>query len=69
MVNQLKVYRAEKGFNQEETAKASGLAMASYALIEQGRRKGTIKTWLSIQKALDIPDEKMWEVIKSVVIR
>lgn len=61
--------RLEKGLVQEEIAKMMDITVASYCIIETGKAPGTIKNWNKIQKKFEIPDEKMWELINSPVVK
>ena len=68
MKSKLKNIREEKGLSQEKTAENCGISTIMYQSMEQGRRKGSFRTWKKIQEVLGIPDEEMWDVIRDLTI-
>lgn len=56
--------RVSKRWSQVTAAEQLGIPLASYKLIEQGKQEGKPRTWLKIQKAYNVPDADMWELIK-----
>ena len=69
MQSKLKTIREEKGLSQSKTAEKCGISPIMYQSMEQGRRKGSFRTWKKIQEVLEIPDEEMWDVIRELTIR
>ena len=69
MESKLKTIREEKGLSQDKTAEKCGISTIMYRSMEQGRRKGSFRTWEKIQEVLEIPDEEMWDVIRELTIR
>jgi transcriptional regulator with XRE-family HTH domain len=69
MESKLKSIREAKGLSQGKTAERCGISPIMYQSMEQGRRKGSFWTWKKIQDVLEIPDEKMWDVIRDLTIR
>ena len=52
--NPLKVWREHRGLTQAQLAEAAGLPQPTIAMLETGRRKGTIKQMKAIAAALGI---------------
>lgn len=69
MESKLKSIREKKGLSQDKTAELCSISPIMYQYIEQGRRKGSFRTWKKIQEVLKIPDEEMWDVIRELTIR
>lgn len=59
MRNGLYMFRHSMKLSQEKMAEKCGCTRASYSAIETGRRDGREYFWTSLQKAFNIPDEKM----------
>lgn len=59
---ELRILRAKKHMTQADLAKKVGISLPAYALIEQGKRDGSRKTWLKIQEALKLEDGKVWKL-------
>ena len=59
--------RKRRDMDQADVAAKIGISLLSYQKIERGQRTGKIATWLKIQKLYDIPDEKMWKIIKQSI--
>lgn len=60
----LRVFRTKQRMTQGEFAEKIGYTATNYAMIEQGNRQGTQAFWNSLQRAFNIPDEKMWKLTK-----
>ena len=61
MVNkELKKMRIEMGVTQADVAEAIGVGIATYSVIESGKRMGSLETWIKLQKYFKIKDEDMW---------
>lgn len=54
-MNALKSVRLEKGWTQQQVADKLKIAKASYANIERGTRKPSLKIAIKIQKLFQIP--------------
>lgn len=50
--------------SQEEMADRIGVARATYAAIEKGKRRGNPYFWMKLQNAFDIPDAEMYTYMK-----
>lgn len=60
---QLKVFRVSNGLTQQEMADKLGCTRSRYVGIEAGRRDGGQDFWEALQKAFEIENEKMWELM------
>lgn len=56
--------RTSRKWSQIIVAHTAGIPISTYQLMEQGKQEGKPSTWLKIQKLYNIPDEKMWQIIK-----
>lgn len=63
MLLNLKVLRSSLNLTQEEFAARIGCNRANYSRIEAGKRKARIGFWQNVQKAANIDDSNMWELI------
>ena len=61
----LKVFRIKQNMKQSDIAKKLGMTSASYSMIEQGKRDGTITFWNKLKETFDIPDTEMWSLMKN----
>ena len=59
----LKIARTAKGLSQKQMADLLNLSPIAYNMIEMQKINGKIATWQQIQRILDIPDNKMWEIV------
>lgn len=50
---------------QKQLAEATETTVIYISNIENGKRNGTVKFWKKVQKCLNVPDEKMWLLIKN----
>lgn len=62
MRTDLKVLRVKNHLTQKELATKVGVSYATYNLIEQGKRKGSIEFWQGVQKAFNLTDAEMWQL-------
>lgn len=62
--NALYRLRVDRRWSQSDVVARSGIPISTYQLIEQGKQEGKPSTWLKLQKLYNIPDEKMWKIIK-----
>lgn len=61
----LKLFRVKNKLSQEEMSAKIGYTRATYAAIESGRRSGHRAFWEDLQRAFDIPNAAMWELMKT----
>ena len=59
MAIRLKAYREGQSLSQKALAKRAGLARTMIAMLESGRRKGSVKTWDRLEVALGIPQQTL----------
>lgn len=59
----LKIARTMKGISQKKMAELLNLSPIAYNMLEMQKINGKISTWQQIQEILDIPSEKMWEIV------
>lgn len=62
--NALYQLRTARRWSQADVVKKAGIPISTYQLIEQGKNEGKPSTWIKLQKLYNIPDEKMWQIIK-----
>ena len=60
----MKILRINHHMNQSDVAKKIGISLSAYNLIENGKRVGTIETWVKIQKLFSLSDKEMWSLMK-----
>ena len=60
----LKVLRVENHLTQDEMAKKVGVSRPTYAAVENGQLRGSEGFWKVVQGKFEIPDEKMWELMR-----
>lgn len=63
MREELKRRRKAAGMSQRELAAAIGCSRENYCKLEAGTNAGSMKLWISIQKALDISPEDILYII------
>lgn len=56
--------RIDRRWSQMTVAATAKIPISTYQLIEQGKNEGKPSTWAKIQKLYNIPDDKMWAIIK-----
>lgn len=61
----LKQFRVGLDMNQQEFADGVGYNRGFYGKIEKGQQNGTIEFWAALQKAYNVPNEKMWELMRN----
>lgn len=59
MRNGLYMYRHEMRLSQQEMADKIGCSRATYSSIETGSRDGRVEFWNKLQRAFNIPNEKL----------
>lgn len=62
MRTNLKVLRVKHQLTQAQLAEKVGVSYATYNLIEQGKRKGSVEFWGKLQKAFNLTDAEMWQL-------
>lgn len=65
MRTNLKVFRVRKNLSQEKMAERIGCKRVTYSTIENGVRNGRQTFWNKLQKAFDVPESEMWELMKN----
>ena len=63
MLLNLRVLRSSLNLTQEEFAALIGCNRANYCRIEAGKRQARMGFWQKVQKAANIDDSNMWELI------
>lgn len=61
----LKVFRVKQHMSQEEMAAKIDFQRSTYSAIESGKRNGRRAFWIELQKAFNIPEADMWELMKN----
>lgn len=61
--NKLRMYRAAMNYTKKKAGEMAGTNLQTYSYLETNARNGSIGMWVKIQKALNIPNEDMWNVI------
>ena len=65
MRTNLKVFRIKRHLSQEEISEKIGCSRATYCAIEYGVREGRKTFWNDLQKAFNLPDSEMWQLMKN----
>lgn len=60
----LKVFRVKHKMSQEEFADKIGVVRSTYQSIESGARNGRKSFWDKLQKAFNVDNSDMWELMK-----
>lgn len=60
--HELKVFRVDNKLTQNEMAAKLGVSVSTYNLIENGKRRGSQKFWLKLQKSFNLDGGKVWEL-------
>lgn len=47
---------------QSEMGEKTGVSRVTFSNIESGKRDGTRRFWLNLQKAFNISDSEMWQL-------
>lgn len=61
----LKIQRIKRLMSQGEAADAIGIDRTTYSNLERGEIQGSFSTWKKVQKAFNISDDEMWEVMQN----
>ena len=54
--------RVDHDITQTEMAEKCGISVATYNLIENGKRRGSKKFWATVQKLFHLDGEQMWKL-------
>lgn len=60
--HELKVLRVKNRLTQNEMAAKLGVAVSTYNLIENGKRRGSQKFWLKLQKLFNLDGGEVWKL-------
>lgn len=60
----LKVERVKRNLSQKEVAELVGCNRVTYSMVERGERSGTHEFWKAIQNIFNVPDSKMYDLMK-----
>lgn len=60
----LKVFRIKHHLTQAQMAEKIGHSRPAYTAIETGKRDGRAYFWNELQRAFNIPDDEMWELMQ-----
>lgn len=63
----LKVFRVTHNLTQQELADKMGVSLSTYNLIESGKRRGSQKFWLNLQKEFNLDGGKVWELQNATI--
>ena len=64
MRTELKLIRVKNHLTQKEIAERLDITQTTYLAIEKGRRRGSEEFWINLQREFNIPDEKMYSLMK-----
>lgn len=59
---ELKVLRVKNDLTQRQAAKLLGVSLATYNLIENGNRRGSVDFWNKVQKQFNLTGEEVWNL-------
>ena len=63
MRTNLKCFRIRKQLSQQEIADQIGCSRATYTAIECGKRSGRPAFWEDLQKAFELQNADMWDLM------
>ena len=63
---ELRVLRAKTNQTQQSIAARTGISVATYNLIENGKRRGSIKFWQMLQKEFGLTDAEIWKAQQNI---
>lgn len=61
----LKQFRVGLDMNQQAFADGMGYNRGFYGKVENGQQNGTLEFWGALQKAYNVPDAKMWDLMRN----
>lgn len=64
MRTNLKVFRIRHKLTQAKISDLLGVSRQVYSYIENGKRSGTAEFWSALQREFDVPDEKMYPLMR-----
>lgn len=64
----LKLLRVSEGLTQNEISEKLGISRITYSFIERGERQGNYKFWERVQETFNIPDKKMYSLMRNVEV-
>lgn len=59
---ELKVFRFKQKITQKEIAAKTGVSVATYNLIENGKRRGSQEFWLKLQSEFNLDGNEVWKL-------
>lgn len=62
MRTDLKVLRVKNRLTQQQLADQLGVSVTTYNFVEQGKRRGTHKFWVDLQRLLKLEDGEVWKL-------
>ena len=63
----LKVFRVTHNLTQQQMADKLGVSLSTYNFIESGKRRGSQKFWLTLQKEFNLDGSKVWELQSATI--
>ena len=60
----LKIFRIRQDMTQDDMARRVGCNRSFYSAVEGGRSNPSVEFFMELQKAFNVPDEKMWELVR-----
>lgn len=60
----LKLERVKRNMTQGKVADLVGCNRVTYSMVERGERSGTHDFWKAIQSIFNVPDGKMYDLMK-----
>ncbi len=60
--NELKVLRVKHDLTQPQMAERLGVSIATYNLVENGKRRGSQEFWLKLQNEFSLDGETVWKI-------
>lgn len=64
MRENLYMFRCSVKLTRGKMAIRTGVSRATYSLIEKGKRSGSATFWSNLQREFNIPDEKMYFLMR-----
>lgn len=63
---ELKVLRVKNKLTQYEMASKLNVSVSTYNLIEQGKRRGSLKFWTKLQYQFNLKDGEVWKIQNNI---
>lgn len=67
MRQELKLFRVKQNLTQQQIAEKTGVSYATYNLIENGSRRGSLDFWVKLQENFKIEDGEIWRMQKNMI--